>query len=56
MCLEKPIYRGRLPKKEGLGQFVDVRGGTWQERGKVDTPMSTMTWGCGTSRFRLMAL
>ena len=30
--LEKPIYRGRLPKKGGLGQFVGLRGGAWQER------------------------
>ena len=44
--LEKPIYRGGLPKKGGLGQFVDLRG-VWQERGEgvfkgVDTPMPTM--------------
>ena len=34
--LEKPLYRGRLPKKGGgLGQLVGLRGGgeTWQERG-----------------------
>ena len=34
---EKPIYRGGggLPKKKGggLGQFPDLRGGAWQERG-----------------------
>ena len=31
--LEKPIYRGRLPKKGGgLGQFVGLWGGAWQER------------------------
>ena len=32
---EKPIYRGRLPKKGMLGQFVDLMrggGGAWQER------------------------
>ena len=32
--LEKPIYRGELPKRGGggLGQFVDLKG-AWQERG-----------------------
>ena len=30
--LEKPIYRGRLPKKGGLGQFVGLKG----ELGKKD--------------------
>ena len=29
---EKPIQRGELPKRGGLGQFVDLRG-AWQERG-----------------------
>ena len=29
---EKPIQRGELPKKGGLGQFADLRG-VWQERG-----------------------
>ena len=29
---EKPIYRGGLPKKRG-GQFPNLRGGAWQERG-----------------------
>ena len=24
---KKPMYRGELPKKEGLGQFPDLRGG-----------------------------
>ena len=24
---KKPIYRGELPKKEGLGQFPDLRRG-----------------------------
>ena len=47
----KNQYRGRgLPKKGGLGQFADLRGGAWQERGDVafergemvDTPMHTM--------------
>ena len=29
----KNQYRGRgLPKKGGLGQFADSRGGGWQER------------------------
>ena len=32
---EKPIQRGGLPKKGGLGQFSDFRGGAWQERGGV---------------------
>ena len=46
---EKLIYRGVLPKKGRLGQFVDLRG-AWQERGGgvfeggggVDTPIHTM--------------
>ena len=29
---EKPIYRGNCQKR-GLGQFVDLREGAWQERG-----------------------
>ena len=29
----KNQYIGGLPKKGGLGQFVDLRGGAWQERG-----------------------
>ena len=29
---EKSIYRGDCLKREGLGQFVDLRGGAWQER------------------------
>ena len=33
--LEKPIYRGGLPKKGGLGQFVDLRGGLARKRGVV---------------------
>ena len=28
----KDQYRGGLPKKGGLGQFVNLRG-AWQERG-----------------------
>ena len=24
---EKPIYRGKLPKKGGLGQFADLKEG-----------------------------
>ena len=31
---KKPIYRGELPKKGGLGQFADLRG-AWQKRGGV---------------------
>ena len=31
---EKPNIEGGLPKKGGLGQFVDLRG-AWQERGVV---------------------
>ena len=47
----KTNIEGGLPKKEGLGQFVDFRGGgggAWQERGGGgvfeggDTPMHTM--------------
>ena len=33
---EKPICRGGLSKKGGLGQFADLKlggGGAWQERG-----------------------
>ena len=30
--LEKPIYKGGLPKKGQLGQLFDLRG-AWQERG-----------------------
>ena len=29
---EKLIYRRELPKKGGLGQFVDLRGKAWQKR------------------------
>ena len=47
MGFTKNQYRGgELPKKGGgLGQFVDLRGGAWQERGGVDTPMHTMMCG-----------
>ena len=37
-----------MPKNWGLGQFVNLRGRTWQERGRVvflrvvDTPIHTM--------------
>ena len=40
---EKPIYRGKLPQKwEGwvLGQFRDLMGEAWQERGAGDFEMS----------------
>ena len=48
--LEKPIYRGRLPKEGGgeLGQFADLKWGLARKRGwcfwrgGVDNPMSTM--------------
>ena len=30
---EKPIYRGDYLKR-GLGQFADLAGWTWQERGE----------------------
>ena len=47
----KTNIEGRLPRKGGgLGQFADIRGGAWQERGggffqgSVDTPMHTMTY------------
>ena len=31
-----PIYRGKLPKKDGLGQLADLTGGrgVWQQRGE----------------------
>ena len=32
--LEKPICREALPKKGGLGQFVDLRGGAGDLAGK----------------------
>ena len=44
---KKPVERGGLPKKGGLGQFADLRG-AWQERGGgvfergIDAPMHTM--------------
>ena len=40
---EKPIYRGKLPKKGGggLGQFPGLRG-VWQKRRGGDTLMHTM--------------
>ena len=34
---------GGLPKKGGLGEFVDLRV-AWQERGGVHTPMHTMSY------------
>ena len=45
---KKPIYRGDLPEKGGLGQFADLRGescwkiggGVFEER--VDIPMHTI--------------
>ena len=39
--LEKPICRGRLPKKGALEPFVDLRGGLARKR-RVDTPTPTM--------------
>ena len=47
LVLEKSIYRGGLPKKEGLGQFADLRRGL-AKKGVVlflesaDTPTHTM--------------
>ena len=47
LVLEKSIYRGGLPKKEGLGQFADLRRGL-AKKGvvpfleSVDTPTHTM--------------
>ena len=41
--LEKPICRGALHKKGGLGQFADLKGGLGKkETGVSDTPMPTM--------------
>ena len=55
--MKNPIFRGmltknqyiggKLPKKRGLGQFVDLRGGLDEKQGVVflrgyDTPMHTM--------------
>ena len=49
----KTNIEGRLPKKGGLGQFADLRGGGGLARkrgwfffkgGGVDTPMHTMTY------------
>ena len=44
---EKPMYRGELPKKDGLGQFVDLRScltkkKRWCFWRVVDTTMHTM--------------
>ena len=44
----KNQYIGGLPKKGGLGQFVDLRGGLGKKgggvfEGGVDTLMPTMT-------------
>ena len=39
---KKPIQREELPKRGGLGQFADLGGGAWYERGGVDTQMQTM--------------
>ena len=45
---KKPIYRRELPKKGGLGQFVESKGGLDKKegvvflRGGVDKPMHTM--------------
>ena len=41
---EKPIYRGELPEKGGLGQFADLRGACRRRGGScfwggVDTPV-----------------
>ena len=33
LVLEKSIYRGGLPKKEGLGQFADLRRGFGKKGG-----------------------
>ena len=47
LVLEKSIYRGGLPKKEGLGQFADLRRAL-AKKGvvlfleSVDTPTHTM--------------
>ena len=52
---KKPIYKGKLPKREGggLGQFQDLRWGVaWQKRGAflreevVDTLMYIMKHDC----------
>ena len=49
MVNEKPIYRGELPKKGGLGHYADLRGGGGLAKKKgvvffrrVDTPMYIM--------------
>ena len=45
---QKTNIEGGLPKKRGLGQFANLRGGAWQEIGVVvilrgvDTPMHAM--------------
>ena len=33
MVNEKPIYRGELPKKGGLGHYADLRGGLGEIEG-----------------------
>ena len=43
---EKPIYRRELPKKRGLGQFAELRGGgggLTKKRG-VDTPIPQLQY------------
>ena len=48
LVLEKSIYRGGLPKKEGLGQFADLRRALAKKGvvlffgGWIDTPTHTM--------------
>ena len=44
---EKKQYRGGLPKKEGLGHFVDLRGGGG------DTPMQTMKLAIKTPQLHI---
>ena len=47
---EKPIYRRELPKKGGLGQFAELRGGgAWRKRGGlIPQYPNCNTWFTGT--------
>ena len=58
---EKKQYRGGLPKKEGLGHFVDLKGGGLGKKegwwcfwgGGGDTPMQTMKLAIKTPQLHI---
>ena len=41
--MKNQYIAGELPKKGGLGQFADLRGGL-EKSGRVKTTMYTMSW------------